>query len=148
VEGQREGRGAEAGVTKGENVRTERGRREQRRREALYSTAERGDSVDPVQQGSRARSKARSRASSWDPTFHQGRNGPSAMPSGKVTTRLGVRNAGACETGAKTGASLAREGAGPSSEGGEGARQEQKRVEGEQERGEGSERERKAEGID
>jgi len=34
------------------------------------------------------------------------------MWSGKVTTRLDVRNVGACETGARTGASLAREGVG------------------------------------
>jgi hypothetical protein len=74
------------------------------------------------------------------------------MRSGKVTTRLGVRNVGACGTGAQTGASLAREGAGPRWEGGEGGRQEraraareQKRVEGEGEREEGSRRERKGE---
>jgi hypothetical protein len=50
------------------------------------------------------------------------------MPSGKVTIRLGVRDVGACETGAKTGGSLAHRGVGPSMEGDERARQERARA--------------------
>jgi hypothetical protein len=56
-----------------------------------------------------------------------------------------MRNVGACETGARTRASLAREGVGE-----ERARavREQKGVEGEREREEGSRRERTRERID